>query len=280
MQPDRPDRAADSRTGSRKRGSSRSSTWPRRVFSATVDQFLAFLQHDYGSTCLLPLLADSAIVLDEVHSYDRGMFTAPAAVPGAFRRACPGHDGHDDGAPQGRPGQAPHGRQRPRLRRATTRRSAADLRPSRDHVVSPSMAPTRPSATAPRPRLRSGKRILWVGNTVDRARGPRPRTSQTPTRGQDALANRSGRTDPLLPQPLQARRPPLPPRRGCRGVQPGPRDRGGCRPGGHDPGLRTLARPRLRLARHRVCPVSALIQRLGRCCRDQPAHEAGASARW
>ena len=50
--------------------------WPKRIFSATVDQFLAFLQHDYGSTCLLPLLADSAVVLDEVHSYDRGMFTA------------------------------------------------------------------------------------------------------------------------------------------------------------------------------------------------------------
>ena len=71
LQPDRDleDRIAEARLFSLRQ-------WPKRVFSATVDQFLAFLQHDYGSTCLLPLLADSAVVLDEVHSYDRGMFTA------------------------------------------------------------------------------------------------------------------------------------------------------------------------------------------------------------
>ena len=50
--------------------------WPKRLFSATVDQFLGFLQHGYGPTCLLPLLADSVVVFDEVHSYDRGMFSA------------------------------------------------------------------------------------------------------------------------------------------------------------------------------------------------------------
>jgi CRISPR-associated endonuclease/helicase Cas3 len=50
--------------------------WPRRLFSATVDQFLGFLQHAYGPTCALPLLADAVVVLDEVHSYDRGMFSA------------------------------------------------------------------------------------------------------------------------------------------------------------------------------------------------------------
>ena len=33
--------------------------WTRRVFSATVDQFLAFLQYSYGPLCLLPVLADS-----------------------------------------------------------------------------------------------------------------------------------------------------------------------------------------------------------------------------
>lgn len=48
--------------------------WRRRYFSATVDQFLAFLEHRYDSLCLLPLLADSAVILDEVHSYDRTMF--------------------------------------------------------------------------------------------------------------------------------------------------------------------------------------------------------------
>ncbi len=50
--------------------------WPKRVFSATVDQFLSFLQYRYGSVCLLPVLADSVVVVDEVHSFDRGMFSA------------------------------------------------------------------------------------------------------------------------------------------------------------------------------------------------------------
>lgn len=50
--------------------------WPRRYFSATVDQFLAFLTHRYESLCLLPLLADSAVILDEIHSYDPAMFSS------------------------------------------------------------------------------------------------------------------------------------------------------------------------------------------------------------
>ena len=50
--------------------------WPRRIFSATVDQFLGFLQHSYRSACLLPLLVDSVIVVDEVHSFDRSLFSA------------------------------------------------------------------------------------------------------------------------------------------------------------------------------------------------------------
>lgn len=50
--------------------------WPKRVFSATVDQFLGFLQYGYGPMCMLPVLADSVIVIDEVHSFDRHMFTA------------------------------------------------------------------------------------------------------------------------------------------------------------------------------------------------------------
>jgi CRISPR-associated endonuclease/helicase Cas3 len=48
--------------------------WSRRYFSATVDQFLAFLEHRYDSLCLLPALADSAVIVDEVHSFDRAMF--------------------------------------------------------------------------------------------------------------------------------------------------------------------------------------------------------------
>ncbi|HUY34387.1 MAG TPA: CRISPR-associated helicase Cas3' [Pirellulales bacterium] len=48
--------------------------WRRRIFSATVDQFLGFLTHQYGATCLLPVLVDSVVVFDEIHSYDRGLF--------------------------------------------------------------------------------------------------------------------------------------------------------------------------------------------------------------
>lgn len=50
--------------------------WHRRVFSATVDQFLGFMQQVYRSVCLMPLLADSVIVIDEVHSFDQSLFSA------------------------------------------------------------------------------------------------------------------------------------------------------------------------------------------------------------
>ncbi len=50
--------------------------WPKRAFSATVDQFLAFMQYSYGAICMLPVLTDSVIVIDEVHSFDRNMFSA------------------------------------------------------------------------------------------------------------------------------------------------------------------------------------------------------------
>jgi CRISPR-associated endonuclease/helicase Cas3 len=52
------------------------SFWRKRVFSGTVDQFLAFLQYSYGPMCLLPVLADSVVVIDEVHSFDDKMFSA------------------------------------------------------------------------------------------------------------------------------------------------------------------------------------------------------------
>ncbi|MCY6492315.1 CRISPR-associated helicase Cas3' [Leptolyngbya sp. GGD] len=48
--------------------------WSRRYFSATVDQFLSFMEHSYSSLCLLPALVDSAVIIDEVHSFDRKMF--------------------------------------------------------------------------------------------------------------------------------------------------------------------------------------------------------------
>jgi CRISPR-associated endonuclease/helicase Cas3 len=59
--------------------------WPRRIFSATVDQFLGYLQYGYGSMCMVPVLADSVIVIDEVHSFDRHMFTALKAFLRNFK---------------------------------------------------------------------------------------------------------------------------------------------------------------------------------------------------
>ena len=50
--------------------------WQKRIFSATADQFLAFMQNQYGPLCLLPLLVDSVVVVDEIHSFDKAMFSA------------------------------------------------------------------------------------------------------------------------------------------------------------------------------------------------------------
>lgn len=58
--------------------------WSRRYFSATVDQFLGFLEHVYGSMCLLPALADAAVIIDEVHSFDKHMFEALLALLDKF----------------------------------------------------------------------------------------------------------------------------------------------------------------------------------------------------
>ncbi len=48
--------------------------WNRKYFSATVDQFLSFMENRYSSLCLLPALADAAVIIDEVHSFDGKMF--------------------------------------------------------------------------------------------------------------------------------------------------------------------------------------------------------------
>lgn len=50
--------------------------WPKRIFSATVDSFLGFMASQYASVCLLPLLVDSVVVIDEVHSFSSGMFSS------------------------------------------------------------------------------------------------------------------------------------------------------------------------------------------------------------
>ena len=49
--------------------------WKKRIFSATADQFFPFMQYRYGPICHLPLLAESVLVVDEVHSFDESMFS-------------------------------------------------------------------------------------------------------------------------------------------------------------------------------------------------------------
>ncbi|MGI9105911.1 MAG: CRISPR-associated helicase Cas3' [Pyrinomonadaceae bacterium] len=48
--------------------------WVKSSYVATVDTFLGFLQNGYSSLCLLPVLARSIVVIDEVHSFDSAMF--------------------------------------------------------------------------------------------------------------------------------------------------------------------------------------------------------------
>lgn len=49
-------------------------TWKRCYFSATLDQFLSFLEHGFKGMCLLPQFADAAVIVDEVHSLDPHLF--------------------------------------------------------------------------------------------------------------------------------------------------------------------------------------------------------------
>jgi CRISPR-associated endonuclease/helicase Cas3 len=48
--------------------------WKKTYFSATLDQFLSFLEHGYAGICLLPQFADAAVIIDEAHSLDRHLF--------------------------------------------------------------------------------------------------------------------------------------------------------------------------------------------------------------
>ncbi|TAK33666.1 MAG: CRISPR-associated helicase Cas3' [Chloroflexota bacterium] len=58
--------------------------WHRCAFSATVDTFMAFMSNSYASICMLPVLAESVVVIDEAHSFDRAMFRALERFLGFF----------------------------------------------------------------------------------------------------------------------------------------------------------------------------------------------------
>jgi len=135
--------------------------WPRRVFSATVDQFLGFLQHGYGPMCMLPVLADSVIVVDEVHSFDRHMFTALKEflknfnVPVLCMTATLPNDRRDALVDCGLQlsGEPPED-----LKAISDApRYTLTHVGTRDHAFA-----------AVRQALAAGKRVLWVANTVKR----------------------------------------------------------------------------------------------------------------
>lgn len=135
--------------------------WTRRIFSATVDQFLAFLHYGYGPVCLLPLLADSVVVIDEVHSFDRSMFSGLKGflrtfdVPVLCMTATLPNDRRDDLAACGlqvcdeKPGELRGIAEAPRyvLHRVDEREAIDCIRKA----------------------LSEGQRVLWVVNQVKRA---------------------------------------------------------------------------------------------------------------
>ena len=135
--------------------------WGRRYLSATVDQYLGFMEFQYGSLCKLPMLADAAVIIDEVHSFDPLMFGSlvtflkhfelpvlcmTATLPHS-RRTQLETDGRlrvyaaeEDGKLKEQSCRA-----RYRHRRLTTRDEAIDI------VLAS-----------------KNKRVLWVVNTIDR----------------------------------------------------------------------------------------------------------------
>jgi CRISPR-associated endonuclease/helicase Cas3 len=141
--------------------------WSRRYFSATVDQFLGFLEHQYASVCLLPLLADAAVVIDEVHSFDRRMFDDLVAflrafdVPVLCMTATLGSERREELQHAGLTA----------FPRAQHRSELADLEAQEQHAryriesVDADAGALVPRAAS---AVRDGMRLLWVVNTVRR----------------------------------------------------------------------------------------------------------------
>jgi CRISPR-associated endonuclease/helicase Cas3 len=140
--------------------------WPKRYFSATVDQFLAFVEHSYRGLCLVPALADSAVIFDEIHSYDNSMWRALTTflstfdVPVLCMTAT---------LPQGRQSELhslgleayPTAADRPMLKDLELAENLPRYRI--ESVADEAVAMTQVFAAAQR-----GQRILWVVNTVRR----------------------------------------------------------------------------------------------------------------
>ncbi|HRY71324.1 MAG TPA: CRISPR-associated helicase Cas3' [Phycisphaerae bacterium] len=136
--------------------------WPKRVLSATVDSFLGFMANQYAPICLLPLLADSVVVVDEIHSLTPGMF-------GALKRFLE----HFDLPVLCMSASLPSNRKDDLARLGLQVFPAAeaqftDLQRASDHPRYRVDAVDRTAAIhVAEDALRQGKKVLWVVNRVD-----------------------------------------------------------------------------------------------------------------
>lgn len=138
--------------------------WNKRFFSATVDQFLGFLEHSYGGVCLVPALADAAVVFDEIHSYDAGMWNALVTFLERF-----------DVPVLCMTATLPRGRRDEIERHLRTYPTALDMADLQDLAEAEGHPRYRLSGTtlelaveAAVAAVRGGQRVLWVVNTVKR----------------------------------------------------------------------------------------------------------------
>lgn len=140
--------------------------WSRRYFSATVDQFLGFMEHNYGGICLLPALADSVLIIDEIHSFDRKMFDSliaflkhfdlPVLCMTATLPTCRKNELVEAGLKV--------------YPTASDRENLKDLEEKENHPryrLEPVDNFTS-ALTKAKQAYNQGERILWVVNTVDR----------------------------------------------------------------------------------------------------------------
>ncbi|MBK5970722.1 MULTISPECIES: CRISPR-associated helicase Cas3' [Thiorhodovibrio] len=141
--------------------------WEKRLFSATVDQFLSFMQQTYASACLLPVLVDSVVVIDEIHSFDAGLFSTLIRFLQAFdlpvlcmTASLP----------------ARRRQELEQLGFTVYPQDLAEFRDLQNRAQTPRYQVHRLDSKASaigivEDALQQGKRVLWVVNSVDRCQG-------------------------------------------------------------------------------------------------------------
>lgn len=137
--------------------------WNKRLFSATVDQFISFMQHSYKGICLLPVLADAVVVFDEVHSFDVGLFDA-------FLKFLQ----HFDVPVLAMTASLPAGRRQTLESQGLHLFSGAGLEDltanaELERYEVATVADSQKAEQAVRAAIHNGDNVLWVVNTVDRA---------------------------------------------------------------------------------------------------------------